>query len=289
MTNKIFNVLEEIKKLRVENSNKSNIVINPTRFASDIDTVAKATKAYTEKIYGSIPDHFSSHTSNYKDSIRTVDHLAQFKHSPDVSHSTYFSNFYGIPKIKEMSNNENTLYYEKGLGKQTEFDYAINTMASEMNKQAGDKEAGLQHIIHTLRNKTPSLIKQSVASVVEEAKAAKAATAASVVVAPAVTTAPVNVAPAFSKDPEAAISNMTKFVKGVNTQERLSNVVDAKIIDEQKEEAKRDLFKKLNKMKVAELEDIFKSEGLKVPPGKKIDLINQLIKYQKQNKGKFTI
>jgi hypothetical protein len=166
MTNKILNVLEEIKKLRVENANKSNIVIHPTRFANNIDKVANTTRAYTEKIYGSKPDHFSSHTSNYKDSIRSVEHLSQFKHSPDVSHSTYFSNFYGIPKIKEMSNNENTLYYEKQLGKQTEFDYAINIMGSEM-----DKEAGLRHIINTIQSKKSTPI--NVALVTEKAKAAK--------------------------------------------------------------------------------------------------------------------
>jgi hypothetical protein len=162
MTNKILNVLEEIKKLRVENANKSNIVIHPTRFANNIDKVANTTRAYTEKIYGSKPDHFSSHTSNYKDSIRSVEHLSQFKHSPDVSHSTYFSNFYGIPKIKEMSNNENTLYYEKKLGQKSELDFAVENFDGSESKAAivaygspADpvKEKAIKEIIEKLKIK----------------------------------------------------------------------------------------------------------------------------------------
>jgi hypothetical protein len=306
MTNKILNVLEEIKKLRVENSNKSNIVINPTRFASDIDKVANATKAYTENIYGSKPDHFSSHTSSYKDSIRTVDHLSQFKHNPDVSNSTYFSNFYGIPKIKEMSNNDNTLYYEKGLGKQTEFDYAVNNMGSEM-----DKQAGLQHIISTMRNKKSTPI--NVSQVVEKAKAAKAskaaATAAAVTVAPAVevaTTEPVTVAPAFSgekkkileeakskmdkiRKSETTKMNFEKMIKGVKMNNTLAAVIDAQSKDVVKQSQKHNLMESLNKLKVPELEELYKTENVTVPKGNKHKLIKQLVKYRKENAAKFSV
>ncbi len=186
-------------------SDLKHLYIHPSHFSSTIDTKAKRTANNIGNIYGTSEkdrEYLRVGESNYKNNLFTghrtdFDSTVRSAGKSGIDHSDYVNKFMGIPKNVKILNNDNTLYYEKKLANKTEFDYAIDNMTTDL-----DKQAGLQHLIHTIRNKKSTPI--NVALVTEKAKAAKASKAAAtaaVTVAPAVevaTTEPVTVAPAFS-------------------------------------------------------------------------------------------
>ena len=67
----INNVLEEVKRLRIERFEKANpINLHPKHFNMHIDKVANATTKYYQDIKGEHGKSFHFHNSSYTDSLR---------------------------------------------------------------------------------------------------------------------------------------------------------------------------------------------------------------------------
>jgi hypothetical protein len=135
----INNVLEEIKKLRIERFEKDNdpIKLTPKHYDMHIDKVANETTKYYEDQRGQHAKTYHFHKSSYEDSLRK-DNKHHFKNYKDNEEQDYMNKLNGIPKGLKFANNDNTLYYEKNLGKQTEFDFATKNWSN----QVSEKEKG---------------------------------------------------------------------------------------------------------------------------------------------------
>ena len=157
----INNVLEEIKKLRIHRANAQadlkSLYVHPTHFNLNKDANAHRTVNNISGLYGTGEDRREYTTvgpSNYKNDLFTGDKQKDFRSTVSsaskdgIYKSDYFNKFYGIPKNLKILNDDNTLYYEKKLGKTTEFDYAIGNMTDDF-----DRQAGLQSIVSTFLKK----------------------------------------------------------------------------------------------------------------------------------------
>ena len=201
MADKLLNVLDEIKRLKVTRAPKSNIYIHPLKYDMNKHTAATSVKSYTTKLYGNEGKRYNINESHYKDSIfgGFTGKMEQDHFHPVYSEkatSNYMNKLFGIPDVKEFSNNDNTLYYEQKLGNKSELDFAVEHFDdAEMNPdtilEENDKAYNLNKLKTVLNNKkirtaSVATIKASVAPEVAAAKAAKAArTAAAVTVSPA--------------------------------------------------------------------------------------------------------
>ena len=198
MTDKLLNVLDEIKRLKVTRAPKSNIYIHPNKYDMNKHAAATSVKSYTTKLYGNEGKRYNINESHYKDSIFEgfTGKMEQDHFHPVYSEkatSNYMNKLFGIPDVKEFSNNDNTLYYEQNLGNKSELDFAVEHFDdAEMNPdtilEENDKTYNLNRLRTALNNKKvkTASIKASVAPEVAAAKAAKTAkTATAVTVAPA--------------------------------------------------------------------------------------------------------
>jgi hypothetical protein len=112
-----------------------------------IDKVANETTKYYEDIKGEHAKTYHFHKSSYEDSLRK-DTKHHFKSYKDTEDNDYLNKLYGIPKGLKFADNDNTLYYEKNLGKQTEFDFATKNWSNQVN----EKEKSLQEVLLHLQN-----------------------------------------------------------------------------------------------------------------------------------------
>ena len=214
MAEKLLNVLDEIKRLKVTRAPKSNIYIHPLKYDMNKHTAATSVKSYTTKLYGNEGKRYNINESHYKDSIfgGFTGKMEQDHFHPVYSEkatSNYMNKLFGIPDVKEFSNNDNTLYYEQKLGNKSELDFAVEHFDdAEMNPdtilEENDKAYNLNKLKTVLNNKkirtsAVATIKASVAPEVAAAKAAKSTRTA------AAATAAVTVSPAFASPAAAAV------------------------------------------------------------------------------------
>ena len=312
----INNVLEEIKKLRIQRTNAQTdlkkLYVNPTHFNMNKDIKAHRTVNNINDLYGTSENerqYINVGESNYKNTLFTGDKQKDFRSTVSsaskdgIYKSDYFNKFYGIPKNLKILNDDNTLYYEKKLGKTTEFDYAIGNMTDDF-----DRQAGLQSIVSTFlkkRKESKAEFQTDNAFHKEFNKQVKPPVTA---VTPTITKTvnPVTVSPAFAidkkqilneaknkmdkiKKSEETRNNMTTLISGTKMNETLKNVLEAQHNDATKQTEKKILTESLNKMNVPDIKQIFKDENLPIPKGNKDEIIKQLVKYRKENKGKFTV
>ena len=158
----INNVLEEIKKLRIQRTNAQTdlkkLYVNPTHFNMNKDIKAHRTVNNINDLYGTSENerqYINVGESNYKNTLFTgnkpkdFDQTVKTAYKDGIYKSDYFNKFYGIPKNLKILNSENTLYYEKKLGSKNEWDYATN------NFDGGDVEklTNFKTIIDKLKDK----------------------------------------------------------------------------------------------------------------------------------------
>ena len=232
MTDKLLNVLDEIKRLKVTRAPKSNIYIHPNKYDMNKHAAATSVKSYTTKLYGNEGKRYNINESHYKDSIFEgfTGKMEQDHFHPVYSEkatSNYMNKLFGIPDVKEFSNNDNTIYYEQNLGNKSELDFAVEHFDdAEMNPdtilEENDKAYNLNRLRTALNNKKvkTASIKASVAPEVAAAKAAKTATST----ATAVTVAPAFAPPISPNTPStfvqpafvpAALAPLTKGESGL--------------------------------------------------------------------------
>ena len=146
----INNVLEEIKRLRVERFEHTNdpIKLTPKHFNMHKDTVANTTTKYYQSLNGEIAKTYHFQKSSYEDSLRK-DTKQHFQEYQDTKDNNYMNKLFGVPAGLKLANNDNTLYYEKKLGKQSEFDFATKNWSNDIN----EKDRGLQEVLLHLNNK----------------------------------------------------------------------------------------------------------------------------------------
>ena len=203
----INNVLEEIKNLRIQRANAQEDVkhlnIKPTHFNMNIDTKAKRTVNNIENIYGSSEnnrEYINVGESNYKNNLFTG-HQEDFSSTvrsaskAASNHSDYVNNFMGIPKGVKMLNTDNTIYYEKKLGKKTEFDFAIDNMTDGYNNDGkrllSDFDKGFSHVLGEMKRKnttTPKDLSTTKLNLKPTPPPIKRISPASVIVSPAFNT-----------------------------------------------------------------------------------------------------
>lgn len=293
----INNVLEEIKRIKNERFKHTNDPLNLTSkpYSMNNDKIATATTKYYTDIKGENAKKYHFHNSSYTDSLRkeTKHHFTEHK---DKQNNDYLDKLYGVSPHIKITNNDNTLYYEKKLGQNSEFDYAINNMSKEIGTYRSDYDEGLQQVMKELKKKKTS------------PQPPIAHKAPSVYVKPAVTKThePVTVSPAFAidkkhilkeaqhkmdkiKKSEETRNNMSKLISDAKMTETIKNVLEAQQNDATNQIEKKTLTESLNKMNVTELKQLFKEENLPTPKGNKEEIIKQLVKYRKENKGKFTV
>ena len=158
----INNVLEEIKRLRIERFEKANpINLHPKHYNMHIDKVANETTKYYKGIKGEHARNYHFNSSNYEDSLRK-DKKTHFSAHNDKTNGNYMNKLYGIPSNLKFSNNDNTLYYENNLGNKSESDFqAENFNRSEMKDVLIEhqidnnlnKKMAIKYIMETLKNK----------------------------------------------------------------------------------------------------------------------------------------
>ncbi len=132
----INNVLEEIKRIRTERFEKNNdpIKLTPKHYNMHIDKIANETTKLYEDLRGQHAKTYHFHNSSYEDSLRkdTKQHFKNYKATED---NDYVNKLYGIPKGLKFANNDNTLYYEKKLGNQSEFDFATKNWSNLVSEK----------------------------------------------------------------------------------------------------------------------------------------------------------
>ena len=234
MTDKLLNVLDEIKRLKVTRAPKSNIYIHPNKYDMNKHAAATSVKSYTTKLYGNEGKRYNINESHYKDSIFEgfTGKMEQDHFHPVYSEkatSNYMNKLFGIPDVKEFSNNDNTLYYEQNLGNKSELDFAVEHFDdAEMNPdtilEENDKAYNLNRLRTALNNKKvkTASIKASVAPEVAAAKAAKTAkTATAVTVAPAFAP-PISPNPPSTFVQPAFVPALTPLTKGESGLQKLA-------------------------------------------------------------------
>jgi hypothetical protein len=169
-------VLEDIKRIRMERFSKdSPNTIHPKHFNMHIDKVAKATTKYYTDLQGQDANTYHFKESNYEDSLRK-DTKKHFAIHNDKTNNNYMNKLYGIPSNLKFSNNDNTLYYEKQLGRKTEFDFATehfdrSEVTSDMfDRQISkhpDKVQAVNDIVERLKNRH-NKVKNTLSAVINE-------------------------------------------------------------------------------------------------------------------------
>jgi hypothetical protein len=255
----INNVLEEIKRMRDERfSKESPNTIHPRHFNMHIDKVAKETTKYYSDIRGQNANTYRFKDSSYEDSLRKDDktHFSIYK---DPKTMDYLNKIYGIPSNLKLSNNENTLYYEKQLGNKTELDFATehfdrSEVTSDMfDRQIAkhpDKVKAVNDIVESLKNRHNK--RNTLSTFINEKAAEKHASRTlkissvapkDVTVSPAFTTKLPAAAAAAEEEGAATVSPEASPKKGDEEEIQSANVTETAHFQRIKKEYTKDTLK----------------------------------------------
>jgi predicted RND superfamily exporter protein len=223
-----------------------------------IDKVAKETTKYYSDIRGQNANTYRFKDSSYEDSLRKDDktHFSIYK---DPKTMDYLNKIYGIPSNLKLSNNENTLYYEKQLGNKTELDFATehfdrSEVTSDMfDRQIAkhpDKVKAVNDIVESLKNRHNK--RNTLSTFINEKAAEKHASRTlkissvapkDVTVSPAFTTKLPAAAAAAEEEGAATVSPEASPKKGDEEEIQSANVTETAHFQRIKKEYTKDTLK----------------------------------------------